>query len=584
MALSKKSVGWIIASIILSLSGLVALQTLLLQSAMTLKEQTFRRNVFSALSHATQQLESGEMTSAFMDLSHLAEDDSGRIMVTIETGLSSGSIIDTEILKFVRSDSDSISMPIGFDSCDALPLEVENGTVRYNLKTGQNVMLRIIDPASGIDKVLIDTFNNPGIHELEFDEQQFSNRDFVWHFKTDSASYAFEGKSFRAGDLSQTLPSDSVRIHMVSAIVNRLMVGELEPITERIDMARLDSIVTASMAYFGLQIKPEFGVVNIFEDSVPITSNPNFNNELIKSDYKMPLFPRDLLSMGGGHYLSFFFPDRDIYLLKQMGPYLGATIILIIIIILCFAFAVRTMIAQKRFAGYLVNFINNMTHEFKTPISTVALACEAVVRDDVVGNPERVRHYSQMIQDENRRMRGQVDKILQMSVLEEGDYDLSLAEVDIHKVIEKGIASVLLQIENRGGKISSQLDAVRHQIKGDNLHLVNIFSNLLDNANKYSPDVPEIKVTTESDNNHLVINIADSGIGIASADQKMVFTKYFRVPTGNIHVAKGFGIGLSYVKLMVEAHGGTINLKSEPGRGTQVTLKFPLDNKRADVR
>lgn len=569
MALSKKSVGWIIALIVLSLSGLVALQTMLLQNAMTLKEQTFRRNVFSALSHAAHELESGEMASAFRDLSERRGNDSSRIMVTIEANRSVGSTLGADIFQIMQ-----------FDSSNVPPLEVGDSTIRYNLKTPQHVMIRIIDPASGIDKILVDTFRNPGSYELGFDRDLITEGNFVWHFRTDSGSFAFGGEDIHTTQSHRSFPADSGRVHMVSAIVNRLLIGELEPITDRIEMARLDSVVTASMATFGLQIRPEFGVVNVFEDSVPISSNSHFNRELVNSDYKMPLFPSDLLS--GGYFLSFYFPDRDIYLLKQMGPYLGATIILVLIIILCFAYAVRTMIAQKRFAGYLVNFINNMTHEFKTPISTVALACEAVVRDDVISDSTKVRHYSNMIQQENLRMRGQVDKILQMSVLEEGDYDLSLARVDIHQVIETGIASVLLQIEKRGGKIECQWEATRHHVMGDKVHLVNIFSNLLDNANKYSPESPEITVTTTNDNGYMTIIVADRGIGIAAADQKMVFTKYFRVPTGNIHVAKGFGIGLSYVKLMVEAHGGRISLESQPKHGTRIIVSLPLEKKPAE--
>jgi two-component system phosphate regulon sensor histidine kinase PhoR len=218
-----------------------------------------------------------------------------------------------------------------------------------------------------------------------------------------------------------------------------------------------------------------------------------------------------------------------------------------------------------------------MTHEFKTPISTVSLASEAISRPDVIADKEKVSRYNNMIQSENRRMRGQVEKILQMAVLEEGDYELKLEDVDVHRVIEKAVASIALQVENRQGHVDCSLAAENPIIKADAVHLENIINNILDNANKYSFQNPQIRVSTQNQDHGIMVSIEDNGMGISEKDKKQVFEKYYRVASGNLHDVKGFGLGLSYVRLMVEAHGGKISLESKEGRGTAVKIYFPFD-------
>ena len=224
----------------------------------------------------------------------------------------------------------------------------------------------------------------------------------------------------------------------------------------------------------------------------------------------------------------------------------------------------------------MVDFINNMTHEFKTPISTVALASEAIVRPDVISDNEKVTKFSKMILEENARMRRQTDKILQMATLEEGDFELNPIEVDIHKLINGVLNNITLQIENRGGSINHSLEANNYILRADKDHLSNIIFNLLDNAIKYSPDNPIINVQTKNIGDTLCLTIDDKGRGISPENLKMVFKKYYRVSTGDIHDVKGFGLGLSYVKLMVEAHGGSISIKSRYERGTSVEIILPL--------
>jgi two-component system phosphate regulon sensor histidine kinase PhoR len=205
------------------------------------------------------------------------------------------------------------------------------------------------------------------------------------------------------------------------------------------------------------------------------------------------------------------------------------------------------------------------------------LATEAICRPDVVDDQDRVLHFNAMIENENRRMRSQTEKILQMAALEERDIELNLSDFDVHEVIQSAVDATALQVQNLKGKLTCRLEATRSTIKADKIHLTNIIHNLLDNAMKYSKDVPNISVRTFDSDDGLGIRIEDHGIGLKPDDRKHVFEKYYRVPTGNRHDVKGFGLGLSYVKMMVEAHGGTIGLYSQYGEGTQVELIFPIE-------
>jgi two-component system phosphate regulon sensor histidine kinase PhoR len=224
----------------------------------------------------------------------------------------------------------------------------------------------------------------------------------------------------------------------------------------------------------------------------------------------------------------------------------------------------------------MVDFINNMTHEFKTPISTVALACEAMSRPDVLEQHDTLLRYNRMIRDENTRMHKQVEKILQMAQLERGEYELNIQPVDVHALITQVSDNASLQLEQCQGKLELDLAAQEQQVAADKVHLTNVIQNLLDNAIKYSPERPAVTIKTRNQGPMLVVRISDQGIGIAEHDHKRVFEKYFRCHTGNRHDVKGFGLGLSYVKLMVEAHGGVVEISSQSGAGTSVDVFWPL--------
>jgi len=249
-------------------------------------------------------------------------------------------------------------------------------------------------------------------------------------------------------------------------------------------------------------------------------------------------------------------------------------------VIFLFWYSLTTIIRQAKLSDLKNDFINNMTHEFKTPISTISLACQALTDKDMIKTTELYDTYISIIAEENKRLGGMAEKILQTALIDKGQLKLNQEWVNVHEVIEDVVKNIEIQIAQKGGKLNIQLHAERFIIKADRLHLSNLIYNLLDNANKYTFDNPLIEVGTEKDGDCLKIYVKDNGIGISKANQKKIFDKLYRVPTGNVHNTKGFGLGLSYVKAIVDKHHGVISLESQLQKGTTFELRLPFDNER----
>jgi len=217
-----------------------------------------------------------------------------------------------------------------------------------------------------------------------------------------------------------------------------------------------------------------------------------------------------------------------------------------------------------------------MTHEFKTPISTISISSEVLKDPEIIKSPERLLNYASIIQNESHRLKGQVERVLQMASLEENHFGLKKEELNIHEIIKYAIDSIKLSLEEKKGAIQYGLDAEKSIIKADKLHLTNIIYNLLDNAVKYSKRIPNIRLVTRNERQGIVIGIEDNGIGIESSLQKKIFNKFFRVPTGNVHDVKGFGLGLNYVNMVAKAHKGEITVESKPGIGSRFSIYLPF--------
>ena len=237
------------------------------------------------------------------------------------------------------------------------------------------------------------------------------------------------------------------------------------------------------------------------------------------------------------------------------------------------------MFRQKKLSDIKTDFINNMTHEFKTPIATISLAVDAMNNPMVKGNEERITRYTGIIRDENKRMNSQVEKVLQMALLDRNEIKLSREVLDLHSLISTAVDAISIQIRQKGGSISTDLKATKTRINCDEVHLTNVVQNLLDNANKYSLETPIIEIETWNDKKGIFISIKDHGIGMDRDTQQRIFEKFYREPKGNLHDVKGFGLGLTYVKAILDAHDGSITVKSQPDMGSQFTVYLPVNTK-----
>ena len=347
-----------------------------------------------------------------------------------------------------------------------------------------------------------------------------------------------------------------------------------QPIQERIDTNILDSMITAELSSHGIRTQYLFGVFdrNQQPEILPWNSSMKLNS-LQDAGYTVRLFPGDKVAPPS--YLNVYFPEQQKYLLSSMWIMLFSTAALLVVVMLLFSFSLSTIYRQKKLSDMKSDFINNMTHELKTPISTISLACEALKDPDMLKNTDASGSYVDMIRQENRRLGILVENVLRTSVFEQGKVILNRKKTDMHGLIEQVIANMQIQAKQRKGTITTQLAAADPIVEGDALHLSNIIYNLLDNALKYCDREPMIEVSTQGDHQIFQLIVKDNGIGIARNHQNRVFEKLFRVPTGNIHNVKGFGLGLSYVKNVIEMHEGEVNVQSEPGKGSIFTVTIP---------
>ncbi len=341
----------------------------------------------------------------------------------------------------------------------------------------------------------------------------------------------------------------------------------------------LDSLISQELNIRGIDTRFEFGIFQQDSSVFKMEKSMNFRKELIEKSYASPLFQNDFFS--SPQYLLIYFPHEKQFLLTELWGMLLISIILIIAIVYSFTYTITTIFRQKKLSEVKNDFINNMTHEFKTPISTISLACEALSDHDMRQSGEFTENYIHVIVEENKRLAVMAEKILQTAVIDKGQMKMTKEKIDLHDVISEVIKNISIQVEIKDGVILKNFMAVNSVLEGDKVHLTNLVYNLLDNANKYSPKKPVIRISTENTSSGILLTIEDKGIGISKAEQKKVFEKLYRVPTGNIHEVRGFGLGLSYVKATVEEHNGKISLESEVNKGStfKVFLPFKLVEK-----
>lgn len=318
----------------------------------------------------------------------------------------------------------------------------------------------------------------------------------------------------------------------------------------------------------------EYGIYDCFTDSVVYGNYVSMTEANDSSIAERPQIRWDK----DGHYFGVYFPNRKSYSIEEpQTTYTtwALTSVIILIVLTFLGYAIFVMVKQKRLSEVTTDFINNMTHELKTPISTIQLSSETLLKPGVEEDPERMRQYISIIYNENTRLKNQVERVLQLAKLDTGKVKLKREQIDVHQLLTRQSQNMQLTAEEKGGSISLALNATQPSLNADRVHLQNIMNNLMDNAIKYSEGKPEVNITTANVGNDLEIRVQDRGIGMSRESLKNIFEKFFRVSTGNVHDVKGFGLGLYYVKVIVEEHGGSIRAESEINQGSTFIVRLP---------
>jgi two-component system phosphate regulon sensor histidine kinase PhoR len=336
---------------------------------------------------------------------------------------------------------------------------------------------------------------------------------------------------------------------------------------------QLDSLISRELNIRGIDTRFEFGIYEPEKNRFLLEPTGNSRKQLVRHGYAFQLFTRDLFS--SPEYLLIHFPYESRFLLIKLWGMLLISVILIAVIVFSFVYTILLLIRQKKLSELKNDLINNMTHEFRTPISTISLACEALADPEIPRTEAMYASYTEMIREENNRLAILSERILQAAVLEKGQLKLRKEPVDLHRVIRDVVKSIRIQVEIKDGEIRTDLLANPPVVEGDRVHLTNLVYNLLDNANKYTPKKPVIRILTENAGEGITCTVEDNGMGIPRQEQKRIFDRLYRIPAGNIHDVRGFGLGLSYVRAIVDEHRGRISLESEPDKGTRFTVFLP---------
>jgi two-component system phosphate regulon sensor histidine kinase PhoR len=345
---------------------------------------------------------------------------------------------------------------------------------------------------------------------------------------------------------------------------------------QKVDTVLLDSLLTKELTKQNIKAKHSYYLTLLFPGSLHHANliNAEASVDSLGFAYKVNLSPSNRFV--DPEYLIVRFPNQNKDVFKEMWPLLITSSIVIAILIFSFYYIMANNLKQKKLSIIKNDFISNMTHEFKTPISTISLASEMLGDNSISQTPEKQQRYIKMIRDENKRLSVLVESILQTSILDKGEFILKLSEVDVHEIINTAIHNTQLLIDQRNGTIQTQLNATKFKLQADRVHLTNIIFNLIDNAIKYSKGVPEILISTQNTAEGIMIKVKDNGLGISKENQRKIFDKFYRVPTGNVHNVKGFGLGLSYVLAVVLKHNGTISVDSELGKGSTFNVHLPI--------
>jgi two-component system, OmpR family, phosphate regulon sensor histidine kinase PhoR len=528
--MNRKIIIGVIVLIALALAGLILVQSYWIKKALAVNQNQFDHLVNHSLLHVVNEIEKNETVT--------------HVLHTIKPSALHMKKLPKGNIQVIVSHNEYYSHS------------------KYGIKNDdyiiyQSQVSNFPDSASKSQRqpVLMDTLYPHYISDREF------NDSFVFGIQ------APDEEEVRL-ELSQAMNRKTMQ---VEDIVDKMMRKEIN-IKDRLKPEAIDQYLNMELHGHGIPLSFEYAVIDMKNNIV--YHSKQFQEAPESMKFEARLFPDDVISKP--NYLVVYFPGEKDYIYHSVG-FMGLTsLILILIITLCFAMTVYIIYRQKKLSEIKNDFVNNMTHELKTPISTISLASQMLNDPSIPIESKNISHITGIIVNESKRLGFQVEKVLQMAIFDRGKINLKLKETDIHEFLNGIINNFNVQIKIRNGIIRQDFMAEKAFAAIDEVHFTNLIVNLFDNAVKYCNVEPDITVSTRSRKNTIIISVRDNGIGISRDHQKRIFEKFYRVPTGNIHNVKGFGLGLSYVKLITEAHAGSIMLESEIGKGSVFNISLPL--------
>ena len=576
--MTKRKIQYIIALMSFALLGLIAFQMFWLGFTVRSKNDQFGSDVRDAMQQVVRKLSQQEMYY-FMQRK-IASDENQKQLMAIAKPVEQKSKIKKKLRPVVPNNS-SLAMNLGKMKEPQFPSDIlvskgveilPNGDIRehqeFSIDLNNEDAISLMNGQKQIDEIFGEAIQR---HNQMVQDSMNKFKPLIT--KKIKVKKPQIDRTIQYAETAQKVRN---KTEMAKEVFNDYLFKK-RSIYERVNYQVLDSLLKYEVKMKGIEIPFEYGISSLENPSyLHYASSMKYKVSGLKSDkdtYSVNLFPNDYSNSES--YLRVYFPNQDRYIIRNIWMMYATSLLLILVVLGCFYVAVSTIVKQKQLADIKNDFINNMTHEFKTPISTISLATQMLGDELVTASPSMFKRYLGIIRDENKRLGSQVEKVLQTAQMERGEVRLNLGTVNVHQIIERVLENISPQIELRDGIIDIDLQAENSEIQADEVHLTNIIFNLLDNANKYSPGKPIIKITTENTEKGLSIKVSDQGIGMTKESIKQIFEKFYRVPTGNVHDVKGFGLGLSYVKKMVEEHQGRINVVSKLGEGSEFEVVLP---------
>lgn len=570
--MNKKFFAGIIVLMGISILGIIAVQLVWMNNAIRVKNELFNRSVNEALINTVNKLEN---LHNFGVLNHM--------------------VFETDSFHWANGN-------FGFNSVPhppAPPVRLNNSTVvapnpapvirRYkpgNKNSKVEIKIESNRDNSGAYSYQMDseTGNNSNVVVLKNDAKSgnavfilnndtiISNVDSLFKISTvkiDSLLVSLDTFNSYLPDISHRAQEKATRL---KRIANRVVTEISDWDVRNIDENQVQSVLEEELQNRNIPIQFDYAIL---KDSNIISKQPVADSlNLLQTEYQVKLYPNDIFQKN--LKLAIWFPGRDSFLYRSLNWLLIASFLFSVFIMVTFGLSVFYILRQKKISEMKSDFINNMTHEFKTPIATISVATDSITNAKVVNDPERIRYFAGMIKKENLRMNRQVEDILTIARLDRKDFEFSWEAVNVHELINDAVQGISIQVEKREGKINLSLNAGNPVITTDKIHGTNVIYNLLDNAMKYSVNPPEIKITTSNKPKGVLISVEDKGIGMTKAVQSKIFERFYRQTSGNIHNVKGFGLGLNYVKAVLEANQGIISVQSEPGKGSRFDVFLPF--------